>query len=278
MLSYLHAYHAGNYADVLKHTVLIQVLQYLIVKDKALCFIDTHSGAGRYKLTGNEAAKTGEFEQGIAALWEREHLPRGLADYVAQVKLANRTAELISYPGSGLIAAQVLRPQDRLVLCELHPRQVQILNRTFAAYKNVYCYNEDGFSKAVAIMPPLERRGVMLVDPSYELKGEYQRVVEHLQQCYRRFATGVYLLWYPLVDEQQVGKLMKALKRSGISRMHRFEVGFTEDHGQPGMTGTGMVVVNPTFGLTEVVDESLAFFAKQLGGSAYWKSEAMIKG
>lgn len=276
MLSYLHAYHAGNYADVLKHVVLVQVLQYMARKDKPFCYIDTHAGAGFYKLSSKEAVKTGEYQQGIAALWTLKKPPAAVAAYLNCVKQFNRTPELRVYPGSCMIAAQMLRPQDRLILSELHPRETQLLSKTFAAYENVYCYAEDGFSKGLASLPPSERRGVMLIDPSYEVKTDYQRVVEHLQQCYRRFSTGVYLLWYPLVDEQRIIALCKSLRRSGMSRIQQFELGINQDHSHAGMTGTGMMVVNPTFGLCESMTECLPFLAAQLGGNGYWKSEVLV--
>lgn len=276
MLSYRHAYHAGNYADVLKHLVLVQVLQYLTQKDKPLCYIDTHSGAGVYRLASKEAEKTGEYERGIAALWECKRPPAAVKAYLDAIKQANRTAQLKVYPGACMIAANMLRLQDRLILSELHSNEARGLTKTFAGYPNVFCYTEDGFTKGLASVPPSERRGVMLVDPSYEVKTDYHRVVEHLQQCYRRFSTGIYLLWYPVVDEFKADAMLKALRRSGIKRIHQFEIGTDSDHRQQGMTGTGMVVVNPTFGLSERVTESLPFLATQLGDKSYWKSEVLV--
>lgn len=276
MLSYRHAYHAGNYADVLKHLVLVQVLQYLTLKDKPLCYIDTHSGAGRYKLGSKEAVKTGEYQQGIAALWAIDHAPPAVAAYVHCVRAANPTSELLVYPGSCLIAAQLLRPYDRLILAELHPSETQLLQKTFAKYSNVRCYSEDGFNKGLASMPPIERRGVMLVDPSYEVKTEYQRVVEHLQQCYRRFATGVYLLWYPVADALRTERMLKAIRNSGIKRIDLYELGLDRDHSKEGMMGAGLVVVNPTFGLREAMAQALPFLCKQLGPDAYCKVEEWV--
>lgn len=277
MLSYRHAYHAGNYADVLKHLVLVQVLHYLTRKDKPLCYIDTHSGAGMYRLSSKEAVKTGEYQQGIAALWGCKKPPAAVAAYLDCIKQVNKTPELKVYPGACTIAAKILRPQDRLILSELHSNEARGLTKTFAGYHNVFCYTEDGFTKGLASVPPSERRGVMLVDPSYEIKTDYHRVVEHLQQCYRRFSTGVYLLWYPVADEFKTGLMLKALRRSGIKRIHQFELGTDSDHSQPGMTGTGMIVVNPTFGLSEAVAECLPFLAARLGDKSYWKNEVLVE-
>lgn len=277
MLSYLHAYHAGNYADVLKHIVLVQVLQYLTVKDKPLCYIDTHSGAGTYKLNSKESAKTEEYQQGIGALWTLDTSAPALTAYLQQVQQANRTQELRVYPGSGMIAAQLLRSIDRLILCELHPRESQALGKAFAKHKNVHCYAEDGFAKAIASVPPIERRGVMLIDPAYEVKADYARVVEHLQQCHRRFATGVYLLWYPIADVTRTERMLKSIRNSGIRNIDQYELGMDEDHSKEGMTGTGMVVVNPTFGLAAAMQECLPVLAAKLGEKAYWKHQTLVE-
>ena len=275
MLSYRHAFHAGNYADVLKHLVLVQVLQYLTQKDKPLCYIDTHAGSGLYKINSKEAQKTGEYQHGIAPLWALRQGPKALMQYLDCVREVNRTEELKMYPGSGLFATQLLRPQDRLFMCELHSTDFPLLQRTFASFHNAQCFEEDGFQKSIALLPPIERRGVLLIDPSYEIKSDYQKVVEHLQQCYRRFATGVYLLWYPLVEVKRIETLCKNLQRSGVKRVHRFELGITTDHDQPGMTATGMIVVNPTFGLVEAVESCLPILSAQLGDDSYWKSEIL---
>lgn len=276
MLSYRHVYHAGNYADVLKHLVLVQVLQYLTRKDKPLCYIDTHSGAGLYKLASREATKTGEYQRGIAALWSATQPPPAVAIYLQCVKQANHTPELRVYPGSCMIAAQLLRPYDRLVLSELHPSETQALSKNFAKYPNVYCYAEDGFRKGIASVPPAERRGVMLVDPSYEVKADYHQVVEHLQQCYRRFSTGVYLLWYPIADIARTERMLKAIRNSGIKRIDLYELGVDPDHTKEGMTGTGMIVVNPTFGLREAMAQTLPYLCQQLGADAYYKIEEWV--
>lgn len=276
MLSYRHAYHAGNYADVLKHLVLVQVLQYLTLKDKPLCYVDTHSGAGRYKLSSKEAAKTREYQQGIADLWTVAQVPAAVASYVQCIKQANPTPELRIYPGSCLIAAQILRPYDRLILSELHPAEARLLHTTFAKYANVHCYSEDGFHKGVASVPPAERRGVMLVDPSYEVKTEYQRVVEHLQQCHRRFSTGTYLLWYPVADPVRTERMLKAIRNSGIKRIDLYELGVDREHRKKGMTGAGMVVINPTFGLREAMAQALPFLCQRLGADAYYKVDEWV--
>lgn len=275
MLSYRHAFHAGNYADVLKHCILVQILRYLVQKDKPLCYLDTHAGAGFYRLTGAEASKTAEFHHGIGALWHATTLPAALVDYRDCVRIACG-GHLTSYPGSPWLAHHLLRATDRLVLCELHPADSKQLERTFAAYANVHCHSEDGWQKSLALTPPAERRGLVLIDPSYELKDEYIKVVEHLKQLHRKFATGIYAVWYPIADPARTETLLKRLRSSGIKRIHRFELGLTRDHLQPGMTGTGMIVVNPPWQLAEAMAPALQYLARHFGGNAYGEVEELV--
>ena len=267
MLSYRHRFHAGNYADVLKHCVLVQLLRYLTQKDKPLWYMDTHAGAGYYDLTGPAAKKTAEFEGGIGTLWNLAKLPPALVDYRACVRAACGE-RLSGYPGSPWFAQHLLRPEDRLVFCELHPADHVQLDRTFGAAPNVQCYAEDGWQKSLALTPPPERRGLVLIDPSYEVKDEYGRVVEHLKQLHRKFATGVYAVWYPIADPTRTDLLLRRLRSSGLRRVQRYELGLTRDHARPGMTGTGMIVVNPPWQLTEQMAPVLAFRASLLGADA----------
>lgn len=268
MLSYRHAFHAGNYADVLKHTVLVQILRYMLQKDKPICYFDTHAGAGFYDLTTEEANKTAEYHRGIELLWQERSLPQALDDYRECVKAACGE-HLTAYPGSPWFAQHLLRPQDRLVLCELHPADRAQLEQTFGASKNVQSYAEDGWQKSLALVPPPERRGLVLIDPSYELKEEYGKVVEHVKQLHRKFATGVYAIWYPIADPERTAFLLRRMRSSGIKRIVQLELGVTRDHREPGMTGTGMIVINPPWNLAEVMQPALEFFARRLGPYAY---------
>lgn len=268
MLSYRHAFHAGNYADVLKHAALVQILRYMTQKDKPLCYLDTHSGAGFYSLNSLEAAKTGEFQNGIGLVWQAKGLPTALADYQACVKAACG-AHLTAYPGSPWFAQHLLRAEDRLVLCELHPTDRKQLERTFSGGANVRCYAEDGWQKSVALIPPPERRSVVLIDPSYEIKDDYVKVAEHLTLLHRKFATGVYAIWYPIADPARTETLLRRVRNSGVRRILQLEVGLTSDHSQPGMTGTGMLVVNPPWNLAELMQPALAWLADRLGAEAY---------
>jgi 23S rRNA (adenine2030-N6)-methyltransferase len=272
MLSYRHAFHAGNYADVLKHCTLVQILRYLLQKDKPLCYMDTHAGAGFYNLRTTEAEKTAEYTRGIGAIWDKRGLPPALKDYRDCVRTACGV-NLVAYPGSPWFAQHLLRPADRIILCELHPQDRVQLERTFQSSPNVYVYAEDGWQKSLALTPPTERRGLVLIDPSYEIKDEYVRVVEHLKQLHRKFTTGVYALWYPIADPSRTDVLLRRLRASKIPRVLRLELGLTRDHQQIGMTGTGMLVVNPPWQLAETMTPVLSYLTQILGADAYYEIE-----
>lgn len=275
MLSYRHAFHAGNYADVVKHTILVQILHYMLQKDKPLLYLDTHAGAGFYDLTSPEADKTGEYRKGIGLLWQTKDLPAALADYRACVQVACGT-HLTAYPGSPWFAQHLLRAEDRLVLCELHPADRKQLERTFSGSANVRCYAEDGWQKSNALTPPPERRGLVLIDPSYEIKEDYLKVVEQVKLLHRKFATGVYAVWYPIADAARTDGMMRKMRSSGVKRILRIELGLTRDHQQPGMTGTGMLVVNPPWNLAEIMRPALAWLAGRLGDSAYAEVDELV--
>ncbi len=268
MLSYRHAFHAGNYADVLKHLVLTRIVKHLTKKPGPVCYIDTHAGAGGYSLLSSEAKKTGEFNQGVGVLWDQRKLPESLLEYRQLVERFNDGKALRNYPGSPWFARQLLRNTDRLELCELHPKDHPRLTQLFAGERRVKCHFEDGFKRSLALVPPVERRGLVLIDPSYELKEDYAKVVSHIKELHKRFATGTYALWYPLVDQQRVRTLEKAFIKSGIRNIELYEVSVTADHSQPGMTGSGMIVVNPPWTLKQDLREALEWFGPQISDNA----------
>jgi 23S rRNA (adenine2030-N6)-methyltransferase len=261
MLSYRHAFHAGNYADVLKHLVVCRILAYLTQKPAPVRYIDTHAGAGVYHLASAEAGTTGEYRNGIGMLWGRNDLPVALAAYRELVADYNSGDSLRHYPGSPWLARRVLRTQDRLELCELHPQDFPRLQRLFRKDGRVCCHFEDGFQASLALVPPHERRALVLIDPSYELKQDYARVVAHVRLLHRRFATGVYALWYPLVEAYRVKALEAAFINSGMRRIQLYEVCLTSRHNNRGMTGAGMIVVNPPWTLQEELRAALEYFA-----------------
>ncbi|MEZ5557890.1 MAG: 23S rRNA (adenine(2030)-N(6))-methyltransferase RlmJ [Pseudomonadales bacterium] len=264
MLSYLHEYHAGNFADVLKHLVLVRVLEYLTRKPAPLRYVDTHAGAGLYRLDGTEALQTREFHDGIARLWVRDDVPEVIVPYLDLVRRCNGDGPLRTYPGSPWLARAMLRQQDRLDLCELHPREFSLLQAQFAGARRSRCHQQDGFAVSLALMPPVERRGLVLIDPSYEIKTDYPGVVRHVAALHRRFATGTYLIWYPVVEAGRAADLERAFAQSGLRRVQLFELGRAEPGSRPGMTAAGMVVVNPPFTLAADMTGALAYLAPLL--------------
>ncbi|MGS6401049.1 23S rRNA (adenine(2030)-N(6))-methyltransferase RlmJ, partial [Enterobacter hormaechei] len=199
MLSYRHSFHAGNHADVLKHTVQSLIIESLKEKDKPFLYLDTHAGAGRYQLSGEHAERTGEYLEGIARIWQQDDLPAELEPYIGVVNHFNRNGQLRYYPGSPLIARQLLREQDSLQLTELHPSDFPLLRSEFQKDNRARVDKADGYQQLKAKLPPVSRRGLVLIDPPYEIKTDYQAVVTGINEGYKRFATGTYALWYPVV-------------------------------------------------------------------------------
>jgi len=267
MLSYRHSFHAGNHADVLKHIVLMLILENLKLKEKGFFYLDTHSGVGRYRLSSNESEKTGEYKEGIGRLWDQTDLPEDVAHYVKMIKKLNYGGkELRYYAGSPLIAAELLRPQDRALLTELHPSDYPILRNNFSEK----CDN--GFQQVKATLPPKERRGLVLIDPPYELKEDYDLVVKAIEEGYKRFATGTYAIWYPVVLRQQTKRIFKGLEATGIRKILKIELAVRPDSDQRGMTASGMVVINPPWTLETQMKEVLPYLTKTLvpEGTGSW--------
>ncbi|MFU8790373.1 MAG: 23S rRNA (adenine(2030)-N(6))-methyltransferase RlmJ [Methylobacter sp.] len=265
MLSYRHAFHAGNFADVLKHIVLIQSLDYLTQKDKPVCCIDTHAGPGKYELDGDYALKNREFDSGIGELWQRTDLPECVARYVSLVKRFNSADKLTRYPGSPLLAKQLLRDKDRLCLFELHSTEIKLLTAEAHKDKRIQVIHADGLSSCLKLLPPPERRGLVLIDPSYEIKDDYPQVVETLTALHKRFATGTYALWYPVIERRRNQKLERTIAASGINNVQLFELGIRADSSEHGMTASGMIVVNPPWTLAAEMKQVLPWLAEVLG-------------
>ena len=276
MLSYRHSFHAGNFADVLKHIILIKILEHLTKKDKPFCCIDTHAGPGNYKLNSEFALKNKEFENGIGRLWHCSNMPEPVATYVNIVKQFNSTEQLIDYPGSPLIAKQFLRANDRLLLHELHSTEIQLL-KAVVKDKRIKVFHNDGLKHSLGLLPPKEHRGLVLIDPSYEVKSDYQSVVESLIQMVKRFAIGTYALWYPVVDRKRNKQLEQAIKNSGIKNILLFELGINADTEEHGMTASGMIVVNPPWTLAEEMKQTLVWLVDKLGneGLSHYRVEIL---
>jgi len=266
MLAYRHAFHAGNHADVLKHTVLTLVLRYMNQKDKPYRYIDTHAGAGGYSLEGRYAQKKGEFEQGIGRLWERDDLPAAVADYVDLVRRFNPQGALEQYPGSPAFAQMLLRAQDQMRLFELHPTDHRILEAYLGSMKGAEVKNADGFDALKGQLPPSTRRAVILMDPSYEGHGDYGRVVATLRDALHRFAEGVYVVWYPQVQKLEAAQLPKRLE--GLAPRGWLHVRMTVQHPDAqgfGLAGSGLFVINPPYTLHDELLAVLPFLVDVLG-------------
>ncbi|MFC1170840.1 23S rRNA (adenine(2030)-N(6))-methyltransferase RlmJ [Pasteurella multocida] len=273
MLSYRHSFHAGNHADVLKHLVLMLIIENLQQKEKGFYYLDTHAGVGRYRLFSEEAEKTAEFEQGIARLWQRDDLPEEVARYIKLIKQVNYGGKALRYyAGSPLIAAKMLRPQDRALLTELHPRDFPLLRNNFKEFDNVTTKRDNGFQQLKATLPPKERRGLVLIDPPYELKEDYDLVVNAIEEGYKRFATGIYAIWYPVVLHQQTKRILKGLEKTGIRKILQIELAVRPDSDQRGMTASGMIVINPPWTLTQQMQNILPYLTDVLvpEGTGSW--------
>lgn len=263
MLSYRHSFHAGNFADVIKHIVLVEMLDYLIKKEAPFEYIDTHAGAGLYNLKSADAQKLQEYTGGIGKL-EAKDFPE-LTQYFAAIQSFNRSAVIKFYPGSPCIAQFFLRPQDRAWLFELHPRDYDVLCDNMQNHKKTKVECQDGFQGLNALLPPISRRGLILIDPSYEIKTDYDLVATQLINAYKKFSQGVFAVWYPVVDRAVVDRLERKIIKSGIKNIQRFELGVRSDTEGRGMTSAGMIVINPPWTLFDKMASLLPKLAQQLG-------------
>ena len=281
MLSYRHAFHAGNHADVLKHMVIIQLMRYLGQKDPAYMVIDTHAGAGVYALDGDYASKNAEYETGIAKLWDRKDLPAMVKEYVDLVRSLNPSGKMRYYPGSPYCAEKTMREQDRLRLFEMHPSEVKVLEDNFrkleahaaaqgqrpaARGKRVMVYRGDGFQGLKALLPPPSRRGLVLIDPPYEDKRDYTHVAQVLADALTRFPTGTYAVWYPVLHRNESRQLPERLKRLGAKSWLNVTLAI---HGPApdgfGLHNSGMFILNPPWTLEAQLKEVMPYLIEVLG-------------
>jgi 23S rRNA (adenine2030-N6)-methyltransferase len=282
MLSYRHAYHAGNHADVLKHFVQVQLHKYMNQKDAAYTYIDTHSGAGVYALDSSQSAKTAEFETGIAPLWNCQDMPAPLAEYVDLVRAMNPSGKLRYYPGSPYVAEQMSREQDRLRLFELHPADSKVLFENFRRLeahqaeqgvrvrgKRVIIERGDGFHSLKALLPPPSRRALVLVDPPYEVKDDYRRVKDALEEALERFPAGMYAIWYPVLQRMESRQFPDRLKRLPCKEW--LNVTLTISTPTPdgvGLHTSGMFLLNPPYTLEPMLRQVLPYLVRVLGKDA----------
>jgi 23S rRNA (adenine2030-N6)-methyltransferase len=267
MLSYRHAFHAGNHADVLKHLVEVQLLRYLAQKDKPFWYIDTHAGAGCYALDSGYATQNAEFESGIARLWQCDDLPATLAEYVALVRHFNPDGQLKLYPGSPLVALELMREQDKMRLFELHPTDSEILRENFAGHGGqVLVHEADGFGALKALLPPPPRRALVLIDPPYEDKQDYRHVVSALRDGLKRFANGMYAVWYPQLQRAEAKQLPEQLKKLPVKNWLHVALSVQAPSADGfGMHGSGMFVLNPPWTLHGVLQETMPYLVRHLG-------------
>jgi 23S rRNA (adenine2030-N6)-methyltransferase len=266
-VNYRHAFHAGNFADVIKHIILARLVEYLKLKPAAFRVIDTHAGIGRYSLTGDEARRSPEWIDGVGKLLKAELAakPKALIQpYLDVIASENPNGTLARYPGSPLVARKLFRPQDRLSALELHPKDVETLAALFAGDIQARVTALDGWLALNAYVPPKEKRGLVLVDPPFEDDGEWTRLVEGLAKAHRKWATGLYALWYPLKEPREVNAFVADLKATGIKRMMRVEL-LIERPVAGKLYGSGMIVVNPPFVLEDELKTILPALVKVLG-------------
>ena len=266
MLSYRHAFHAGNHADVLKHCVLMLVLEYVTQKDKPFLYVDTHAGAGLYDLQSDWAKKTRDFDTGIGRIWQLDvtNIPEGMHGYLRAIKALNPQGDLHEYPGSPWLAQTMLREQDKARLFELHSKEYHYLQLLFARSKQIKTEHRDGFQGLSAVLPPAERRAVILVDPPYEVKADYQTVVESVKAAYKKFSTGIYLLWYPVVNRKFINRIERELADSGIRNILLAELAISADAEEAGMTASGMIIINPPWQLQDALKKVLPYLQQEL--------------
>jgi 23S rRNA (adenine2030-N6)-methyltransferase len=275
-MNYRHAFHAGGFVDVVKHLILMRLVEYLKRKPAAFRVIDTHAGIGRYDLTGEEAQRSPEWREGIARLLDRGLPPEAAAlarPYLDVVRGENPDGALRVYPGSPLLVRKLLRPQDRLFAMELHPEDVQTLSALFAGDLQTRVIALDGWLALGSQVPPKEKRGLVLIDPPFEEEGEFGRLVAGLVRAHKRFPQGVYALWYPLKDRRERDSFIGALKQTGIPKMLRAELTVRPPAEPPRLFGTGMIVINPPFTLESELQTLLPALAAVLAedGEGGWR-------
>ncbi|HVF35033.1 MAG TPA: 23S rRNA (adenine(2030)-N(6))-methyltransferase RlmJ [Candidatus Saccharimonadia bacterium] len=266
-MNYRHAFHAGNFADVAKHAVLVALLEAMKQKDSPFSYFDSHAGAGRYDLAGEEAKKTGEHREGIARLLAATRLPATLHVYLNLVRslAPERGGALTAYPGSPLIAALLTRPDDRLVLCEVQDVETESLRRLFLGDKRVAIHRRDGYQALRALLPPTPRRGLALIDPPFESQSlEFDAIADALEGAFARWKTGVYAIWYPIKLAQHVAPFLRFLRQSGMPKILVAELLVHPANSALRLNGCGIAIVNAPYRLDRTLGEILPVLLKHL--------------
>jgi 23S rRNA (adenine2030-N6)-methyltransferase len=270
-VNYRHAYHAGNFADVVKHLALVAVLDHLKRKDKPFAVIDTHAGRGLYDLQSEEASKTGEAEAGIRRLAGLDSETPLIAEYLKRARAFGAER----YPGSPLITAQMLREQDRLVAVEKHEEDARTLTRTLAPFGRARAMTADGYERLIALLPPPERRGVVLIDPPYEAADEFEQAARAFAQAYRRFATGIYLLWFPIKSASAADAFCAEVLSAGVTKALRVDIDMGAAAGDR-LRAAGLLIVNPPFGIDGELRAALQIVTPKLADAAKFSVSALL--
>ena len=274
MFSYRHAFHAGSHADILKHLTLIHLVEYLQEKPGALTMVDTHAGAGIYSLTDGFASVSKEADGGIYRLAKYaadNPISAGIENYLSYISAENTEGNIDIYPGSPFILARLLRPQDRLKLFELHPKEIDILRHNVGELKQakqIDIYKEDSFARLKGLLPPPSRRGLVLIDPSYEDKQDYRYLETAMEEALHRFATGCYAIWYPILSRRESASLPDRMKKMAASHKRSWlhaELRVENAPKERRLQASGMFIMNPPWTLEKQLTESLAILVKALG-------------
>jgi 23S rRNA (adenine2030-N6)-methyltransferase len=267
-MNYRHAFHAGNFADVLKHAVLLRVLAHLVAKESPFRAIETHAGAGAYDLAGEAASRTQEWRQGIGRLIEEPlagEAGRLLEPYLALIQAENPSNAIKLYPGSPLIVRAFCRARDRMIFCELHAEEYAALKRAFKSDRRAKTVEIDGWTALKAYLPPKERRGLVLIDPPFEEPGEFERLRDGLVEGHRRWPSGIFLLWYPIKDEREVRQFERRLAKLEIPKILRIEFVIDKPRAEGALGACGMIIVNPPWTLEKELKVILPALAGRLG-------------
>lgn len=281
-MNYRHAYHVGNLGDVLKHIVLAQVIAYLKRKDKPFRIFDTHAGIGQYDLTSEATKKTGEWRDGIGRIMAKDMPPAVrivLAPWLDVVTAQNAgSSELTSYPGSPALARALMRPPDRLTLTELHPKDFETLAALFAGDMQVKTIHLDGWLALNSFLPPKEKRGLVLIDPAYEVTDEFDRMTSAVIKGWAKWTSGIFALWYPLKNRRAINDMHFAFAEAGLRDVLALELSAGRSSPDSALLGSGMTIVNPPYTLAEDMATALPWLAKTLhqGPGSGWHVEQLI--
>jgi len=258
MFGYRHIFHAGNFADVTKHVILVALLEALQRKQTPFCVLDTHGGIGRYSLDDPQAQKNREFDGGIGRLWQTKELSPMCHRYLTLVQQFNHDGVLRIYPGSPRLIRALLRPNDRLIATALNPHDHAVLKEEFAGDKQVGIHLQDAYQGLKAFLPPHEKRGLVLIDPAFERQDEYERLIKGVTTAWKRWPTGTYAIWYPILSHSLVSRLHDNIKASGIRKVLCAELTIRPATQRQGLNGSGMLIINPPWQLDETLRKELA--------------------